>query len=822
MSDVIQPYIDAGWALTPIPPGGKSPGVEGWNLRMAALKRSADLHPSFGVGLLHAYSGTMALDVDDWTGTTLYGIDVAALYQAPDAVTIISGKPGRGKLLYRMPFSLPTKKFEIEVPNGNADGTIRHTLFELRCGTLKGLSAQDLLPPSIHPEMGTPYQWGGAGHWSNLPMIPEHLLDIWQAALVDVRPVRVDGIDSSWEEITEALAYISPDCSRDEWVKVGMSLHWAGDYSHNSEQAFHIWNNWSRNLLPERMFRYPGENAMVAQWRSFRTTKSISVTLGTVFHMARKKGWTRATPDASTLFEAITPTTPTDIMQILRPTPPPPEMDLWPSILATRAQEISDGVGCDPLVPLWAGLGAVCGVIDARIRLELMDGFKVPPVLWLMTLGEPADKKTPGSRPMLEPLSGIESEDRKRYAQSHMEWEVKNAAYASAKKAMLEFARTEEYLLGGEAPPVPAKPDDPVPLKITCNDITSQALVRVATGRPRGLLCYLDEMSSWVNKMINKQSGDDRSCWVVAYEAARYEMDRVTSGPSHAENFAVSIYGNIQPRVFRENFDSMAQDGLLQRFLPAVLRGDQTRLGHPVPAHLTTADEWERTLRTIFALPAWTYRLSPEAHVAFRSFQAWYEKRKVQERLVQSSGTFMTAFGKLEGLVGRLALVFHVIERPYESEVSVDTLRRVIRLVKRYVLPVYRHLYDNTETSSTMFDAWVMEYLIQYADQDRISLTKLKRAARRQWEKNGIKQNAEQNMWVLNAMYMLASQGWVHRIDDGSGEVKGEAEWLINPYIRTTFEDYRNAVIKARQSMIDATHDKLRPLAHGSEDLPDD
>lgn len=800
--DVINDYIAHGWSIVPIPGGTKGPTSSGWNLRAAALRSAADLAPGYGVGLMHAYSGTMALDVDDWTGTTLYGIDVAALYAASDAVTILSGKPGRGKLLYRMPFGLilPTKRFTIEVPGGPTHGhTKRHTLFELRCGTLDNRTVQDVLPPSIHPEVGAPYQWGGAGHWANLPVVPQQILDIWQEALRDVRPARVEGTDASWEEIQGALQYINPDCPRQEWIEVGMGLHWAGEQTFNSEQAFHLWDTWSKGAP----HRYPGEHAILQQWKSFRTNRSVSVTLGTVFHLARQNGWTRPVPDASSLFGAVNPATPTDIMQILRPAPPPPDLDLFPPILAKRAAEVSESVGCDPLVPLWAGLGAVCGVIDAQTRLELAPGFKVPPVLWLMTLGEPADKKTPGSKPMLEPLGSIESEARPRYAQERVEWEVKNAAYAQAKTALMKFAATPEYLMGAEGPPLPPKPDDPVPLRLTCNDVTSQGLVRLAAGRPRGLLCHLDEMNGWVAKVTSKTSGEDRSCWVVAYESSRYEMDRVTTGESHAENFAVSIYGNIQPRVFKENFESLTQDGLLQRFLPAVLRGDQTRLSNPIPTHLTSADKWEHTLRIVYATPARTYSLTPEAYEVFRSFQRWYEERKVSERLIQSSGTYMTAYGKLEGLVGRLALVFHVIENPFNPEVSADIIRRVVSLVQGYIIPVYRHLYDNTETSGTAFDAWVMEHLITHADRDRITLSEVKRAARRQWEKIGIKNGMEQNQWVLNSMWLLEKMGWVGRADDGAGEVKGIAEWLINPYLKTTFADYRDAVVKARQDLID-------------------
>ena len=102
----VDAYIRHGWSLVPIPPGTKGPRTPGWNLRENALKSQADLPQGFGIGLAHAYSGTMALDIDDWATTTIllaeHNIDLRALYDAPDAVVIESGNPGHGKLLYSM------------------------------------------------------------------------------------------------------------------------------------------------------------------------------------------------------------------------------------------------------------------------------------------------------------------------------------------------------------------------------------------------------------------------------------------------------------------------------------------------------------------------------------------------------------------------------------------------------------------------------------------------------------------------------------------------------------------------------------------------
>jgi hypothetical protein len=146
----------------------------------------------------------MALDIDNWTVTTSllaeHGLDLDAMYAASDAVVINSGKPGHGKLLYSMPFgaALPSKK----IMHGGI------TAYELRCATVSGLTVQDVLPPSIHPETLQPYHWAGHGHWTRLPIIPQGLLDLWSGMLAQdkERTIATDGsIDASWEEIRQAL-----------------------------------------------------------------------------------------------------------------------------------------------------------------------------------------------------------------------------------------------------------------------------------------------------------------------------------------------------------------------------------------------------------------------------------------------------------------------------------------------------------------------------------------------------------------------------------------------------------------------------------------
>lgn len=738
----------------------------------------------------------MALDVDDRVLSQQmlaeHGISIDALFDAPDAVTIESGKQGHGKLLYAMPFGLVLPRKQVYADKAG----VRTAAFDFRCASSVGTTVQDVLPPSIHPDTGKPYSWGGRGHWSRLPFIPPSLLGLWQSMLeTETRAVvqSATNVPTSWKEVKLALMFISPDCTRKEWIDIGMALHWAGTQSGEVELAYQLWDDWSSQGT-----KYPGARNIHTQWRCFTTDKPNTVTMGTFWHLAKQSGWQPPKPDVSEFFQAVGSPTPVVLLDDLSLIPPDIDLSLFPKVLATRAQEISDAVGCDPLVPLFSGLGAICSVTDARSRLELVDGFKVPPILWLMTIGNPADKKTPGSKPMMSTLKELEQEDRPRHAKALLEWEAKEAAYAASKKAFIEFSVTSDAQLGTAPPAVADLPPQPPSLKLTISDITSQKLIRHAAERPQGTLCYLDEMSTWVKKLTDKMSGEDRSAWVMSYESQPYDMDRVGGGSINCENLAISVYGNIQPRVLKESLSSLTSDGLLQRFIPAVLRSEHTRLGHPVPEYMTSKAQWDQTIRTIHALPATNYRLSDAARQVFRDFQVWYEDTKRDERLAGSGDMFMTAFGKLEGTVGRLVLVFHIIEQPFSNLVDVSIVDRVVTFAKQYLIPAFRYVFSNDQQDSV--HTWIRDYILQNCHRGEVNLADLRRSGRRQFD--------ELNHWqqintVLSAMELLERSHWVVRLDDRSGEHQGRAQWGVNPQLAVQFKEERRRVIEAKQRVLD-------------------
>jgi Bifunctional DNA primase/polymerase, N-terminal/Primase C terminal 1 (PriCT-1)/Protein of unknown function (DUF3987) len=170
-------YMAAGFKLCSIATGTKGPKTTGWQDNPITL----DQVNHQGLGLIHALSGTCAIDLDNYESAVAWleirGIDLRALLADDHAVQIKSGRPNHGKLVYRLPKGImPLVTAQVKTPD-------KSMMIEFRCASSNGTGCQDVLPPTIHPETGKAYDWAGAGDFNNLPDLPQELLKVWQDLL---------------------------------------------------------------------------------------------------------------------------------------------------------------------------------------------------------------------------------------------------------------------------------------------------------------------------------------------------------------------------------------------------------------------------------------------------------------------------------------------------------------------------------------------------------------------------------------------------------------------------------------------------------------
>jgi len=170
--------------------------------------------------------------------------------------------------------------------------------------------------------------------------------------------------------------------------------------------------------------------------------------------------------------------------------------------------------------------------------------------------------------------------------------------------------------------------------------------------------------------------------------------------------------------------------------------------------------------------------------------------------------------GKMEGLLGRIALIWHAMGNPFSTTVSGETMQQAVNVIRMYVIPSLRYVY---EADVGGFDQWCADYVIQYADHPEITMSMIRRSARRQIE--GMSHWNQMDR-ILTSMYPLEQAGWVARVDDG--EQKDGAKWAVNPELQTMFADHRKGTIEAKQRVMDDIYKlspKDAPKVHGAEVL---
>lgn len=260
VTDAAVEYAAHGWRLVPLG-ADKRPVRAKWNefARTVGTVEEAAALRCAGIGLAHAFSNTVAIDVDDveaaasWCERTGLGRDyLGALCNRPDAVVIRSPKPGRFKLLFQHP----------EGPRLTTCIPVKG--LELRHAAASGKTVQDVLPPSPHPAGGE-YTWAGAGDWRAPPALPEPLLAAWLhqlGASKDAPEAPADypePMGLSDDAIREVLARIDPDVSYPEWIKVGQALQ-----HERPDDGYAFWHEWSA-----RGAKYAGPELMQSKWDGF-------------------------------------------------------------------------------------------------------------------------------------------------------------------------------------------------------------------------------------------------------------------------------------------------------------------------------------------------------------------------------------------------------------------------------------------------------------------------------------------------------------------------------------------------------------------------
>lgn len=333
----------------------------------------------------------------------------------------------------------------------------------------------------------------------------------------------------------------------------------------------------------------------------------------------------------------------------------PFDPDDAPPAIGRVARAFAEATGFDVSGAIVAAVIAGAAAIDDRWRLAVRpqsDWFESAR-LWGVLIGSPAAGKSPTITMATRALKDLHAEARAQWTR--------------------DCANIEG---DAERPPMPA---------VFTTDATVEALADRLRDNPRGLLVVTEEFSSWLGAFDAYRGGagaKDRGDWLQLYDGGPRQIDRVVRGSFMVPNWGASLLAAGTPAGLRDLGRKLPDDGLIHRFIPCIMRS-------PVEPGSTSARDmlrdWSVRLREVHRetttdRPAVRLRLTTEARGLFEAEVR--EIRDALERLHEVAPSLAAHCGKHPGMIARVAIVFHEVERRPGDAIEADTMRQAIRFMR--------------------------------------------------------------------------------------------------------------------------------------------
>lgn len=697
--DPVAHYLDLGWALVPVPAGGKRPAGKGWQHAPVTTLEAARTvwrpGQGLGVGLLHGASGTAALDLDHeaFARTALgsVGVDLDALLTAsgPKVRTSKGLKP-----LYRVLPGAALARHVLTWPD--PDTGLPVVVLELRAGL-----CQDLLPPSVHPATGRPYTWESPPRTrADVPLLPSALLHLWQdwselKPLLEAacpwssppksRPGPDGSVIGSFNErftISELLErhgyvrqggrYLAPASTsgvpgvalvRDEGGRERLYSHHASDplADGHAHDAFGVYC----------LLEHGGDVKAAVR----EAAALLGVPKTTHAPNVREAPWGERLRD---LREAG-PETPT-LPAVMIPAP----LRAWVEDAAERASLHREYLAVPALSAAGALVGRTVGLYPKRF-----DDWLEVPLLWGAVVGPPSSLKTTGLMEGTAPLRAVAAGARETYEDGRLGREADREVLKLELETLKRQARSgKEAAADAFRDALQAKlrdlneADPPEPRYLT-QDATAEKLGELLRDNPRGLLVLRDELTGLLQTMRRPGHEGDRAFYLEAWNGkGGYTVDRVGRGTLHVPALALTLLGGVQPGRLRSYVlgavagDEEA-DGLLQRFQllvwpdrpPPWRRVDR-------PPDREARSRAAQVFGALADLDPAALGASPHPHdpdglpglhfdpLAQELFDAWLDELMPRLRGEELAGApaFSAHLAKYPALLARLSLVFHLLD----------------------------------------------------------------------------------------------------------------------------------------------------------------
>jgi hypothetical protein len=479
-----------------------------------------------------------------------------------------------------------------------------------------------------------------------------------------------------------------------------------------------------------------------------------------------------------------------------------PELTGWPELaseclpapLYRYVEAEAERLGVDPC-PLAAHVIAACSasISDAwAIKPKQHDRWTQQPRIWSCVVKDVGARGTDMIHSAFWPLR---ERDRNLFA----DWKRDHAAWQQR-----------------EAGRKKSDPSDPEPQcrRLTTQDATIEATCQIlAEGDDHAKLVVLcDELVGFFGSFsrYNPSGASARAHWLQSYDGGPHHIDRIKRGHIYVPNWSVVVAGNIQPRRLSGMAKDLTDDGLFQRFVTIHAKPSVAEDDDDLPLPVDAGRDYRALHETLAQMqpvrgvdgelkPAW---FDDDARAIRQSFRPLIKRLKSDPSLPLM---IKETAPKWEGLLPRLALIFHLTElaeqirqgsQPESRElcrVSGPNVTRAGHFIRRIILPnIFRLGFDTMpdEGAPASHARWLAGYILAQQS-DKITAREIGRVYR---PLRGKPVDTKQVMGIL------CDAAWTALAESRHDSLS----WTINPAVHQLFakaaaaeKDRRMAIRKA-------------------------
>lgn len=582
--------------------------------------------------------------------------------------------------------------------------------------------------------------------------------------------------EETLEVLKTALSQAPNTLSREDWVKlagslkagvgealqpefIAFSLRYTGGNPCTEHEAQHVWSSTTPHtvtsaapalaLLRDAL----GDPAWKAIWRDVLGRRDQNQPRSqTRAEPPRKDDWPVPDMTLTGMGDQPAPIMSDDELGVV--------FGSWADWLKTAAETKNAPIDFVAL----ALVSAASAVIGNTRWTVAWDGWKEPPIIWAMLVGNPSSNKSPALDAVMDPIADIDRELSEQYKADYEVWAAKDEMAALIRSEWK--ANAKKAIADGETPP--AKPEDaeagtqPIRGRVRISDTTTEKAAELLRDSWRGLLLFRDELSGWLGSMDRYNGGGDRPFWLEAHGGRTYTVDRKANPePVIIDHLSIAILGGTQPDKLYSLLVKTEDDGLLPRFSvvapdpppltrPAVLLDDQrikqamSRLRELTP-HVTETGE----KRPLFL------QVTAGGQDALQEFRV-----KCREWEADAQRHMRSHIGKMPGMVIRYATVLAHLDYAWDGETHVTEITaahigRAAHYVGEHLRLHALKAYGTVRLSPDLLGAKAIADILLRERSRQLSVRDIQKRGR-----TGLTTAAE----VKAALAVLEDAGWVMQI----------------------------------------------------------